>query len=150
MAAVEAKPSSLFTPIEECDFAFKCPIIFSALRPLQPELGIHGEPAEVRFCDVCTKKVYEVRSQAELEHHRSLGNCVSFTRGSTASWARLEGHTRYVIYGDAADGGQAAIRLLRQIGGKIGAMELAGLLASRCADAVPQAAAQPPRSRLSG
>jgi hypothetical protein len=114
-AADDAKPSSLFTPIEECDFAFKCPIIFSALRPLQPELGIHGEPAEVRFCDVCTKKVYEVRSQEELEHHRSLGNCVSFTRGSTASWARLEGRTRYVIYGDAADGGQAAIRLLRQI-----------------------------------
>jgi hypothetical protein len=29
-------------------------------------------------------------------------------------------------------------------GGKIGAMELAGLIASRCADAVPQTAAQPP------
>jgi hypothetical protein len=115
MAAVDAKPSSLFTPIEECDFAFKCPINFSALRPLQPELGVHGTPAEVRFCDVCTKKVYQVWTQAELEHHRSLGNCVSFTRDSTASWARLEGHTRCVIYGDTADCGQAAIRLLRQI-----------------------------------
>jgi hypothetical protein len=30
------------------------------------------------------------------------------------------------------------------LGGKISAMELAGLLASRCADAVPQTAAQPP------
>jgi hypothetical protein len=36
------------------------------------------------------------------------------------------------------------------VGGKIGAMELAGLLASRCADAVPPTVAQPPRSRLSG
>jgi hypothetical protein len=98
-----------------CDFAFKCPINFRALRPLQPEVGIYGTPAEVRFCDVCTKKVYQVWTQAELEHHRSLGNCVSFTRGSMAPWARLEGHTRYVIYGDAADGGQAAFRLLRQI-----------------------------------
>jgi hypothetical protein len=33
---------------------------------------------------------------------------------------------------------------------KIGAMELAGLLASRCADAVPPTAVQPRRSRLSG
>jgi hypothetical protein len=126
MSAVEAKPPSLFTPIEECEFAFKCPLMFSALRPLQRELGISGAPAEVRFCDVCTKKVYEVRSQAELEHHRSLGNCVSFMSENTAPNVSVEGHTRYVIYGDAADGGQAANRLLRQIATALEVMIAAG------------------------
>jgi hypothetical protein len=126
MPTVEAKPSSLFTPIEECEFAFKCPMIFSALRPLQRELGISGAPAEVRFCDVCTKKVYEVRSQAELEHHRSLGNCVSFKRENTAPKVSVQGHTQYVIYGDAADGGQAANRLLRQISTALEVMIAAG------------------------
>jgi hypothetical protein len=106
---------TVFTPIEECEFAFKCPLMFSALRPLQRELGISGAPAEVRFCDVCTKKVYEVRSQAELEHHRSLRHCVSFTRENMSALASVESLTRYFILGDAADGGRAAVQLLRQI-----------------------------------
>jgi hypothetical protein len=110
-----ALTDTVFTPIEECEFAFKCPMIFSALRPLQRELGISGAPTEVRFCDVCTKKVYEVRSQVELEHHRSLRHCVSFTRENMAALASVESHTRYFILGDAADGGRAAVQLLRQI-----------------------------------
>jgi hypothetical protein len=65
---------STLTPIEHCEFSYQCPMIEEALRELASETVMVGDvtvTTPVFFCDVCTKKVYHVGSQQEVDHHQA-------------------------------------------------------------------------------
>jgi hypothetical protein len=98
---------STLTPIEHCEFSYQCPMIEEALRELASETVMVGDvtvTTPVFFCDVCTKKVYQVGSQQEVDHHQAAGNCIascstrphrsrSKARRRTTCWAtwRMQG-----------------------------------------------------------
>ena len=62
-------------PIENCDFAFRCPQFAEMLQ----ETGERDESGRlVLFCNVCRDRVFTVESQEELDGSARLGRCVRF------------------------------------------------------------------------
>jgi hypothetical protein len=66
----------------------------------------------VFFCDVCTKKVYHVGSQQEVDHHQAAGNCIVFNPSPSIA---IKGTTAYYVLGDVADAGAAATRYMNAL-----------------------------------
>jgi hypothetical protein len=57
--------------IENCGWAFKCPLVFSQLTG-------HTDSANRKFCSQCQESVFLARTKAELEEHTKKGHCVSY------------------------------------------------------------------------
>jgi hypothetical protein len=58
-------------PIENCNLAFKCPLILENFKNLSPD-------ATKTFCDTCQKDVYIVASIEQLKQYASVGRCVAW------------------------------------------------------------------------
>jgi hypothetical protein len=114
-------------PIEDCDSCVSCPFFAEGLRPCADEdmtlRGVDGElhvPTRVSFCDVCSKKVYHVETQQEVEHHAALGHRIAFnavTRAVSSRDARLG--TVYRVLGNASDAGASAFAHLNAMLGEL-------------------------------
>jgi hypothetical protein len=110
---------STLTPIEHCEFSYQCPMIEEALRELASETVMVGDvtvTTPVFFCDVCTKKVYHVGSQQEVDHHQAAGNCIVFHSSPSIA---VKGTTAYYVLGNVADAGAAATRYMNALIGRI-------------------------------
>jgi hypothetical protein len=106
---------STLTPIEHCEFSYQCPMVEEALRELASETVMVGDvtvTTPVFFCDVCTKKVYQVGSQQEVDHHQAAGNCIVFHPSPSIA---IKGTTTYYVLGDVADAGVAATRYMNAL-----------------------------------
>jgi hypothetical protein len=68
---VAVKSTSYPQPIENCDFEFECPVLWSKLEAK----GVTKEGE--RFCDKCHKTVYSVSDVATLNLYAEMGRCVS-------------------------------------------------------------------------
>jgi hypothetical protein len=66
----------------------------------------------VFFCDVCTKKVYHVGSQQEVDHHQAAGNCIVFNSSPPIA---VKSTTTYYVLGNVADAGAAAARYMNAV-----------------------------------
>lgn len=59
--------------IENCEFRFKCPLMWENLTKTGDE--------KVRFCGQCERKVYFCENDGEFEKHTRLGECVAVEKG---------------------------------------------------------------------
>ena len=57
------------TKVWKCEFEFECPKDWNNLQKTSAE--------NVRFCDVCEKKVFFCNTEREAKAHSILGNCVA-------------------------------------------------------------------------
>lgn len=79
---------SMLTPIENCDFTVKCPLVTNALRRLGIESvaiwDARGASAvvdeAVDWCSICARRVYSVESQEAADWHAARNECVAWTR----------------------------------------------------------------------
>ena len=67
--------SDLFTEkndamIEGCEWIYKCPLSFKNLKGT-------SDP-NIKFCNVCKKKVYNVKTKEELRTHANQGHCIAY------------------------------------------------------------------------
>ncbi|KAG2393294.1 hypothetical protein C9374_006825 [Naegleria lovaniensis] len=58
--------------IENCEWIFKCPLRFSELQEIETD------PSQ-KYCTVCEKTVYLVKSNEEFTRYAMQGHCVAFT-----------------------------------------------------------------------
>jgi len=91
------------TPIENCDFEFECPLLYEKLTYVEP-----GK----RFCDVCTKHVYEVNTQEDLEYNVAQNHCVSFFASPTEQCT--DRTVRLLVVGDRFVGKTTLLRKFQQ------------------------------------
>jgi hypothetical protein len=96
---------SALTPIENCDRPLACPLYKEALRELAREDG-----QRVFNCDVCKRKVYQAKTQEELDRRAAAGDCVAFS--STPRSIIVEKGTTFYFVGIQDDDGRGAWRLL--------------------------------------
>ena len=55
--------------IEGCEWIYKCPLSFNKLKGTSPD---------IKFCDVCQKNVYNVKTKEELIEHANQGHCIAY------------------------------------------------------------------------
>jgi hypothetical protein len=129
-----------FTPIEHwtrlkggkfdkqlCDSCVSCPFFAEGLRPCANEditlPSVDGElhvPTRVSFCDVCSKKVYHVETQQEVEHHATLDHRIAFNSATpTVSSRDVRLGTVYRVLGNASDAGAGAFAHLNAMLGEL-------------------------------
>ena len=80
------------TPIEDCELAFRCPMLVENLELVQPAPASGGTTdaaGPVYFCGVCSKHVFSVTTQAEKERRARRGECVVFYRRDVSVSARV-------------------------------------------------------------
>ena len=58
--------------IRNCRFKFKCDVTWESMEKTNQD-----DPALVRFCNKCEKKVYLTRTQRELQIHIEFNDCVA-------------------------------------------------------------------------
>jgi hypothetical protein len=111
-----------------CDSCVSCPFFAEGLRPCADEditlRSVDGGelhvPTRVSFCDVCSKKVYHVETQQEVEHHATLDHRIAFnavTRAVSSTDVYLG--TVYRVLGNASDAGASAFAHLNAMLGEL-------------------------------
>ena len=58
--------------IENCEFAFKCPMLWKSLDATKDE--------NIRFCGECKRNVFFCANGEELREHAGRGECVALDR----------------------------------------------------------------------
>jgi hypothetical protein len=66
-----ARGKSTADLLEGCDWEFKCPLLFSELKPVPGE-------SSVRHCDQCDRHVYLCRDKVELNKHVEMSHCIAY------------------------------------------------------------------------
>jgi len=61
------------TPIEECNFEFKCPLMWENLKSVQNKRLINEE----KFCETCKKNVFFCYTQEDVDFHREMKHCIA-------------------------------------------------------------------------
>jgi hypothetical protein len=75
-ARVRARRTKAPLTIGNCQFEFKCPRRWDALKS--------DGALDSRFCDVCMRRVHLCVTDDELRAHVAAGDCVVIYRGSQA------------------------------------------------------------------
>lgn len=73
---VQARRTKEPLTIENCQFEFKCPQRWDALK--------NDGALDSRFCDVCMRRVHLCVTDDELRAHAAAGDCVVIYRGRQA------------------------------------------------------------------
>jgi len=73
---VQARRTKEPLTIENCQFEFKCPKRWDALK--------NDGALDSRFCDVCRRRVHLCVTDDELRAHAAAGDCVVIYRGRQA------------------------------------------------------------------
>lgn len=93
------------TSIENCDFAFKCPMLVDDLELVS--LGLHGS-GPVFFCAGCNEHVYTVKTQAAKEAMAAQNRCVVFSNRDTVVGAGVRVLVALVTEDDDEEEGDGA------------------------------------------
>src|SRR5690349_10963922 len=65
-------------PIENCQFEFKCPMMWENLTHLQERIDRKTMTKTItKYCDQCKRKVFYCATQEELVSHAKQGHCVA-------------------------------------------------------------------------
>ncbi|WP_462137562.1 hypothetical protein [Candidatus Mycalebacterium sp.] len=70
------------TLIENCEFAFKCPLLWESLSETEDE--------KIRFCGECKRNVYICENDEELTKHAQRGDCVAVIKEQRLVYGGLE------------------------------------------------------------